>query len=686
MRESKRTKELIRKLKRQSITLAAYLLLIVAEVTLGKSISRVEGMVILEGRNTEKMGLARFSGSLIENIDQKKNTTKLIFGFRLLEEEDGIAFKKSLRVQLEVILDPRKLSDGVYNDHFNQDEQNRFSLNLYKENAFYRGVEPRTQLKRLKIGHLTIKASLSQKGDKFSEVHLKTLSLLLSDSGDLGHAYSLNFTSTKNRKEILGGFWRWYSLNTPWLFPLLFFYTAVYLFMGVIFFFLSKATAKYPINCIIQGDKGISSTKQNFLTFYVLKFLSFLSLIFLYRSIWSLLFFLGLLLVDLFAQFFVWFIPNFVYWSVLGQDCLWEMHVEPLVLFLGLAVSWKDALKMLKKKNLIGILVGLIGVVLAVRYPSVILGSIHWLLAAGAVYCSIFGKYENPTLLDFFASMASLWLLISYSFLHVNWFLSTAYNSVFFGGSLSYWLELVGLQWKGVFLSLVVMAGLIFLDFIFIKTKFKQVFCPKRIKYSGKIPKIKAKHQPGVVFFNDDSDRPRLRTPLISGRYKSFTDAPWRIEFDFFHLEKKVKKNQNWRIDLTFRFLEGIHFLIEQVICNGKDRPELVALFRITKNQDTANLTLKLFSLRTRRVELTTSYKIDSQKANKVRFESRPKALQIEETYRIKIFFTRWETHNDRPLDTFFYFKREGEQLGVWDLDPSRGEAEVVRVRSFDEF
>ena len=686
MKGSKRRKEFIWKFKKtHSISLIAYLLFIFANVSIEKAISKVNDMTILGSSQKERKMVGRFGGSLIETIDQKKNTTKLIFDFRLLEKEDKAAFKKSFRAKLEVIVDPSRLSNGVYEDAFSQDDQNRFSFNLYKENTYYRGVEPRDEFTYLEISNLTLKANLTQKSDLSTEVNLIDLNLALSinQAANLNQepAFVLNFMSKNNTKKRFSGLAGLYYLYTPWVLPLLFLYLVGYSLLGFLAGLILKSINKIGINKELNNIRlGYMPLflYEEFYTFYMLRCIQIISLVFLYQSSWSFLLFLALSFAELTSQLISWGFGVAFFGLIFSVTLInSDFYAEPFALLLYNVINEDRWKRFHHKKNFSGITLSAIGTLLAMIYPEVLL-YMQWILALGAIYCSVLTRYKNPSFADFLSWIIFFSFCALVSIIYVSCYLSVGYTSVFLEGFFSTWMELITVQSKGLLDALSVMTGVIFIDFMVIKTKILSVLPQKRIKAGTKISKVRANHQPGVVSYQDSFEI-ELKSPFLSGIYAKNSYDSKDIRLDYMHLQGNRGARSGWKFKLQYD-TTCPSFYIHRVIYKGKQKPELVGVLRRSR---AGRIMLKIFNLRTRMVDLSSLYEIERNVIDEVeRLQWVPKALQIRDFEHILVFFGNfWMRKDLMSANPLSKIKGRDSILAILDLKRLKGEDAQIRVR-----
>ena len=627
---------------------SVWILVMAFKFSQAQIISRVENITLfaenyIEEKTTKMDEIVRFSGSLIQQVDVQKARTTLLYDFRLVKDEEAIQ-RKSYRVRVEVVVDSKKVSNGTYEDSYDSDDQSRFNLAVFQQNSKLRGIEPRSELGGLEIENLSFKASLTQTKEIMNQTRLITMSLEVKRVDQTGAVlkqkyFILNFSSNQNAQEIAGNTWRLYTLYIPWLLPLTFLDLIAYFVMASLSFLILRQVSNAAINEDLH--EGYQSSDALFLyedfnAFYKLKIIGFASFGFLYRSPWSFLLFIVFFFLEFIGQFFIWLLPYFVAEDTFGKKFRErEIYTEPLGMITYDLFQLKLNGALLYKKNIFGILVSLGGLVTAIIYPVFLL-DIHWVLALGAVYCSVLTRYKNPSLVDFLSWIPFLWLCIWVSFCFVSWYLATAYTTVFLENVFIIWAQLVALQWKGLLKSLGWMTGLIFLDFFVIKTDIIRLIFPPKIKISSKIPKKEAIHQPGVISF-DDTPTIQLRSMVVSGNHQLDKDQKKMIKFEYKQPPEFSSKSLAWKLKLEYQNI-GETFLVDRVVSRGKERPHLVAFLRRSGRD---KLMLKLFNLRTKIVDFTSVYNIGAGAMDEIEGSDwPPKALQIKDDDNMLIFFS----------------------------------------------
>ena len=623
-----------------------WMVLLASKLATGKQVSRVERVRLYGGEQNgldKKIGV--FAGSLTESYTQRKETKmELNFDFKLLQQEDRV-LKRSLRIKIEVDVDPKNLKEDSYTDSLDHLNQFRFFVQVFKNNPHYRGgVEPKSLIKNVEIKKLDFQAILEKNHKKLKKVTLKYLSLEIDFEKNLrgiGPGIKLNFTRTeKNTKQVYSGFWSWFL-------PLLFLYIIVYLltsFASLVIVFL-MSTAPINLNYGFQPDLRILS--QGLQLFPKLRLLGLASIAFLYVSFWSTFFLVFLVILELIAQTLIWMIPltmtgrikdTVVYSLIFSMQ---ETLYGPLVI-IGLDFRALSTLPRgigpAYKKQVLKILFGFFVVILAFIFPSILPYS-HWILAFGACFCSFMVRYENPCFRDYVSWIAFFGFYTTFEFLHINCYLATAWKCSFLEGFFGGLMGLMASQWKSFLASQILMALGIFVDFFFIKSNILLLFskAPKKqqLAISHTLTPIPANHQPGVLYFEETS-RLVLVNPSLSGSYSNVRLNPNKFRLGYSKRLYGLSQQVVWEFRVRQSYIYQFQ-IVDRVLYQGKEQKHLIAVF---KKDDSNKIEIKLFDLRTKGVVLSQKYKhLNPTIFLKVGLVGGPRLVQIRSDNHFLAFF-----------------------------------------------
>ena len=568
-----------------------WVVLLTSNVAFSRMVSRVQNILIEEESNRdinpqELNQPENFSGSLIQDTSQPDDGSSdenLSFDFRLLHNTDKI-FRKSYRAEAVVSIDLAKVKEGVYKDSFNQDNFHRFSVNFFNNNELYRGVEPRVPFTDFQIKELSFTAKINQTENKINSVELLSLNLQLFQQEKIKNkitetfSFKLNFSSRKNTEQNYTGFWCSYFTNTPWLLPILFLHLVVY----VVTCFFSAMQRKVIGNSDINKDmrqvkNHLPYMYQHFNTFSKLQLLPLASIIFLYVSPWSVLFLSPLVILEFISQTVGW-----LFYYLAAQKFLStffdaeEIYFPPLfTIFCDLAAVLGNEKVLLRAKNIFGIFLSMILLFYSMFYPKTLVYA-NWFLAVGAVYCSVFTKYQNPCLMDFVSWVCFFDLYMIFNCLHISCYLAIGYHASFLTGFFSTWLELLYLQFLSLFSSIGVMIVLIFLDFALIKSNALKFFFPKKVVIDQRVVKQRVKHRPGVVYFEQFKTL-YLRNFILGGRYFLDEKEESTVRLGCTRApEAASKASTSWLFTSQNHEKEEKKFIIERVYYQNEEKTKQI--------------------------------------------------------------------------------------------------------------
>ena len=616
----------------------------VSNICMGQTISGVDEVKLhelnksniknRESREGDLLGV--FRGSLIQEPDQSKTMTTVTFDFRLLHKQEEL-LKKSYRIKLRLVMDMNKLSNGVYKDELDPANKQRFSVFLYKNNEYFRGVEPRIRIYNLTINQLALEANVVKKQKGIKEVDLTTLNLKIALTEEeeeplLQKGFSLKFSTTDNTKSKYSGFWSWYYTQIPWLLPSLFIALIFYLVACLASTIIVKSMKKLSIVKVLFVKRNEAPFMYDqFFIFTKLQLISIASTMFMYASPWSLLLLALLLFFELFGQGIILVVVNLAldYYFHIGFE-LDEMYLLPIISFLFDYVCRDQIFN--SKMKIISLFGSWILVLAMFAFPASLIYA-NWVLAFGAVFSVLGVRYENPTLVDFLSWVLLFWFFIGIGITHINLYLAMGYSSAFLQNFWSTWLELMSVQLRDLFYSLASMAMIIFLDFFLIKTRvLALIFPPKNKvkKHHSKIYKKVAKHHPGVLIFKPKRHL-SLRSPTLSGLYNLSLPTSNKICFGY-------RKKPHISIPRFSWLTSQTNKLIDQVVYKGKYQPHLVA-FLSRSDGKPVNLVVRLFNLRTKALDFTKRCTISPGKIEDIENGwLSPLALQILDNHEILIF------------------------------------------------
>ena len=615
-----------------------WMVLLASELASGRQVSRLEGIKLYGGGQKElNKEIGEFDGSLAQDYSHDgERGSKLSFDFKLLQNQDRV-LKRSFRIKIEVVLDPKNLKDGLYADKFTQSNQKRFFVQIFQNNQNYRGgVKPKSLIKNIEIKKIDFEANLTQNGKQINKVNLSKISLEIEfekNVDKIGSGMRLEFSrSDKNSKEVYSGFW-------SWLLPLLFLYTVVYLVTSLGSDLLLRRITKAPIYRYLGYASEVPFMYEKFQIFNKLQFISLASIAFLYVSSWSILFMLFLILMEVFAQVLIWVIPLFLVEKFTNSFFrVEETYYGPLTTAIvydpkKLPNSF-EKLSRKAVKDIVAIAASSILIILAIIYPSILVYG-HWILAVGAICSSASSKYKNPCFRDYFSWIAFFGFYITFEFLHINCYLAIALKSSFLGEFFGGWTGLITLQWKSLLGSQILMALGIFIDFFLIKSNILSLFSPDQEKPSHSLAAKRARHHPGVLYF-EKKKRAVLVNPSDVGCYSK--NSSNRSKFQLLN-KKGLQPGLSPRIEWGFG-LQDTHIydyrLVDRVVYQGKEKEDLIAVYR---KFDPQQIEVKIFNLKNKRVILKKNFRNISKEIMDKRDIYNLELIQIRSNNRILCFF-----------------------------------------------